>query len=70
MYFDLSDRQRVWHLFMTLRDEFEPIRSSLLYRNPLPTLDTVIKDLILEEARLDILQAKRTPSSTDVALAT
>ena len=55
---------------MTLRDEFEPIWSSLLHHSPLPTVDMVIKDLILEEARLDTLRAEHTPPSTDVVIAT
>ena len=62
MYVDLRDRQRVCHLLMIVRDEFESIRSFLH--------DTVIKDFISEKARLDNLQAKQTPSSTDVVLAT
>ena len=70
MYADLHDRQRVRHLLMTIRDEFEYVWSSLLHRSPLPKLDTVIKDLISEEARLDTLSAEQTPSSTDVILAT
>ena len=65
MYADLRDRQHVWHLLMTLRDEFESIWSSLLHR-----IDTVIKDLILEEARLDTFQAEQTPPSIDVVLTT
>ena len=70
VYADLHDCQRVWHLLMTLRDEFESIRSSLLHRNLLPTIGTVIKDLISEEARLDTLQAEHTQPSTDVVLTT
>ena len=70
IYANLRDHQCVRHLLMTLRDEFESIQSSLLHRNPLPTLDTMIKDLISEEARLDTLRAKHTPPSTNVVLAT
>ena len=55
---------------MTLRDEFEPIQSALLHRSLFLALDTMIKDLILEEARLDTLRAEHTPPSTDVVLAT
>ena len=55
---------------MILRDEFEYIWSSLLHRSSSPKLDTMIKDLISEEARLDTIQAKQTPPFTDVVLAT
>ena len=58
MYIDLCDRQRVWHLLVTLRDEFESIRSSLLHRSPLPKLGTMIKDLISEEACQDTFRAE------------
>ena len=70
MYADVHDSQHVWHLLMTVRDEFEFIRSSLIHSSPLPKLDTVIKDLILEETHLDTLRAEQTPSSTNVVLAT
>ena len=58
-YADLRDRQRAWHLLMTLRDEFESIQSYLLYRSALPKLDTVIKDLISDEARLDTFYLRK-----------
>ena len=70
MYADLCDRQHVWHLLMIIRDEFESVWRSLLHRNPLPKLDTMIKDLISEEARLDTLRAEQTPPSIDMVLAT
>ena len=56
VYVDLRDHQHVWHLLMTVRDEFEYVRSSLLHPSLLPKLDTMIKDLISEEARLDTLR--------------
>ncbi|KAL0307388.1 UNVERIFIED_CONTAM: hypothetical protein Scaly_2984000 [Sesamum calycinum] len=70
VYADLRDRQHVWHLLMTLRDEFESVQSSLLHRSPLPKLDIVIKDLISEEIRLNTLHAEHVPLSTDMVLAT
>ena len=57
-------------MLMIVRDEFESIRSSLIHRSLLPKLDTVIKNLISEEARIDTLRVKQTPSSIDVVLAT
>ena len=55
---------------MTLRDEFDHIQSSLIHRSPFLTLDTMIKDLISQEARLNTLRVEHTPPSTDVVLAT
>ena len=34
---------------MGLREDFEPIRASLLSRSPTPSLDAIIKELIYEE---------------------
>ncbi|KAL0448947.1 UNVERIFIED_CONTAM: putative mitochondrial protein [Sesamum latifolium] len=70
VYANLRDQQHVWHLHMTLRDEFEYVRSSLLHRSPLPKLDIVIKDLICEEIQLNTLRAEQVPPPTDIVLAT
>ena len=48
VYADLRDRQCIWHLLMTVRDEFESVQSSPLHCISLPKLDTMIKDLISE----------------------
>ncbi|WOH10096.1 hypothetical protein DCAR_0729557 [Daucus carota subsp. sativus] len=37
---------------MKLRGDFEPIRSNLMNRNPVPSLDTCIGELFREEQRL------------------
>ena len=55
VYANLYDHQHVWHLLMTVRDEFESIQRSLIHHSLLLKLDTMIKDLILEDVRLDIL---------------
>ena len=43
---------------MSLHKDFEPIRGQLLNRNPAPSLDTVVNELVREEARLATLQAQ------------
>ncbi|KAM7480832.1 hypothetical protein LguiB_005415 [Lonicera macranthoides] len=45
------DNQRVITLLMGLHDKFEPVRAALLHRNPLPSLDDVITELLSEETR-------------------
>ncbi|KAL0419303.1 UNVERIFIED_CONTAM: hypothetical protein Sradi_1343800 [Sesamum radiatum] len=70
VYADFRDRQHVWHLLMTLRDEFDYVRSSLLHWSPLSKLDTIIKDLISEEIQWNTLCAEQVPPSTDMVLAT
>ncbi|XP_058005675.1 uncharacterized protein LOC110640683 isoform X2 [Hevea brasiliensis] len=39
---------------MALRSEYEAVRASLLHRNPLPSLDTAIQEIIFEETRLSL----------------
>ena len=70
VHVDLRDHQHVWHLLMTIRDEFESVRSSLLHHSPLLKLDMVIKDLISKKAHLNTLRVEQTLSSTDLVLAT
>ena len=43
---------------MSLHKDFEPIRGQLLNRSPLPSLDTVVNELVRKEARLATLQAQ------------
>ncbi|KAA8525024.1 hypothetical protein F0562_011338 [Nyssa sinensis] len=59
------DQQRLIHFLMALNHHFELIRVSLLHRNPLPTLEQAISELLSEETHLGLLK----PSSTDTALA-
>ena len=43
---------------MSLHKDFEPIRGQLLNRSHAPSLDTVVNELVREEARLATLQAQ------------
>ena len=43
---------------MSLYKDFEPIRGRLLNRSPAPSLNTVVNELVREEARLATLQAQ------------
>ncbi|KAL0536937.1 hypothetical protein IC582_025900 [Cucumis melo] len=51
---------------MGLRSEYESVRAALLHRNPLPSLDAAVQEILFEEKRLGIVSSL--PS--DVALAT
>ena len=37
---------------MALRDDFEGLRGTILHRNPLPSVDSVVCELLAEEIRL------------------
>ena len=43
---------------MSLNKDFEPIQGQLLNRCPAPSLDTVVNELVREEAHLVTLQAQ------------
>ncbi|GAV62640.1 hypothetical protein CFOL_v3_06163, partial [Cephalotus follicularis] len=45
------DKLQLNQFLVTLRDDFEPTHASLLNRQPLPSLDTAISELISEETK-------------------
>ncbi|GAV80528.1 UBN2 domain-containing protein [Cephalotus follicularis] len=45
------DKLRLTQFLMALRDDFEPTRASILNRQPLPSLETALSELISEETR-------------------
>ncbi|KAA8550319.1 hypothetical protein F0562_002003 [Nyssa sinensis] len=60
------DRQKFMHFMMALRDDFESTRASLLHRQPLPTLDAAVSELISEETRRSTMKMQ----SSNMVLAT
>lgn len=55
---------------MHLHPKFEPLRRQLLYRDPLPTLETILKKLMAEEACFCELGSLSAGHPTTFALAT
>ncbi|XP_062114820.1 uncharacterized protein LOC133827805 [Humulus lupulus] len=51
-YIAWRDAQRLVQFLMALRDEFEGLRGTILHRNPLPSVDSVVNELLAEEIRL------------------
>jgi len=49
-----EDHLHLIQVLMDLRPEYEVVRASLLHRNPLPSLDTAIQEIIFEETRLNL----------------
>ncbi|KAA0058547.1 Zinc finger, CCHC-type [Cucumis melo var. makuwa] len=60
-----KDHLRLIKVLMGLRPEYESVRAALLHRNPLPSLDAVIQEILFEEKRLGINLSKH----SDVVLA-
>ncbi|RVW11705.1 Retrovirus-related Pol polyprotein from transposon TNT 1-94 [Vitis vinifera] len=57
-YASIKDEFRLYEFLMSLHKDFEPIRGQLLNHSPAPSLDTVVNELVREEARLATLQAQ------------
>lgn len=49
-----EDLLHLIQVLMALHPEYEAVRASLLHRHPLPTLDTAIQGIILEETHLNL----------------
>ncbi|KAL4028792.1 hypothetical protein IC575_012003 [Cucumis melo] len=60
------DHIRLIKVLMGLRPEYESVRAALLHRNPLPSLDAAVQEILFEEKRLGIVSSLH----SDVALAT
>ena len=50
-YIAHREEQRLVQFLMALRDDFEGLRESILHRSPLPSVDSVVHELIAEEIR-------------------
>ncbi|XP_048232481.1 uncharacterized protein LOC125370585 [Ricinus communis] len=51
-YIVRREEQRLVQFLMALCDEFEGFRGSILHRHPLPSVDSVVSELLVEEIRL------------------
>ena len=46
LYYQFHEEFRLVQFLMTLRDEFEFVRTFILYQSPLPSIDTALSELI------------------------
>ncbi|KAJ9539986.1 hypothetical protein OSB04_026492 [Centaurea solstitialis] len=51
-YISRREEQRLVQFLMALRSDFEGLRGTILHRTPLPTVESVVHELIAEETRL------------------
>ena len=51
-YIKKIENQRLIQVLMTFRDDFESLCGSILHRNPLHNVDSVVNELLAEEIRL------------------
>ena len=57
-YIASREKQRLVQFLMALRDDFEGLRGSILHRSPLPSVDSVVHELLAEEIRLKTQSGK------------
>ena len=51
-YIARREEQRLVQFLMALRSDFEGLRGTILHRSPLPSVDSVVHELIAEETRI------------------
>ena len=51
-YIARREEQRLVQFLMALRSDFEGLRSNILHRTPLPSVDSVVSELLADETRL------------------
>lgn len=68
IYTSLHNHQRIWHLLLTLRSEFDSTNVALLHRSPISTLDIVIWEVLSKETCLNSIHAERSFLSAYVVL--
>lgn len=51
-YIARREEQRLVQFLMALRTDFEGLRGTILHRSPLPSVDSVVSELLVEEIRL------------------
>ncbi|XP_038711577.1 uncharacterized protein LOC120005810 isoform X2 [Tripterygium wilfordii] len=57
------DMRRMYEFLMALRPEFGPLVGQLIHRDPPPSLETAVAELVVEETRLRLLGGvKSTPA--------
>ncbi|GKE49401.1 hypothetical protein Tco_1480659, partial [Tanacetum coccineum] len=58
-YIKRRKSQRLVQFLMALRQDFEGLRGSILHREPLPSVDSVVSELLAEEIRLKTLDDQK-----------
>lgn len=69
-YIARREEQRLVQLLMALRPEYEHCRASILHRTPLPSVDSVLHELLAEETRLKSQTEKVAQTSSASVFAT
>ena len=65
-YIERREQQRLVQFLTALRSDFEGLRGSILHRSPLPSVDSVVSELLAEEIRLKSYSEKGILSNPSV----
>jgi hypothetical protein len=57
-YIERREQQRLVQFLIALRSDFEGFRGSILYHSPLPSIDSVVSELLAEKIRLQSYSEK------------
>jgi len=57
-YIERKEQQWLVQFLTALRSDFEGLRGSILHRSPLPSVDSVVSELLAEEIRLQSYSEK------------
>jgi len=64
-YIERGEQQRLIQFLTALRSDFEGLRGSILHRSPLPSVDSVVSELLAEEIRLQSYSEKEILSASN-----
>jgi hypothetical protein len=57
-YIERREHQRLVQFLTALRSDFEGLRGSILHRSPLPSVDSIVSELLAKEIRLQSYSEK------------
>jgi hypothetical protein len=58
IYIDRREEQRLVQFLTALRSDFKGLRDSILHRSPLPSIDSVVSELLAKEIHLQSYSEK------------
>ena len=65
-YIERREQQRLVQFLTALRNDFEGLRGSIMHRSPLPSIDSVVSELLAEEIRLQSYSEKGILSTSNL----
>jgi hypothetical protein len=67
-YIERREQQRLVQFLTALRSDFKGLRGSILHHSPLPSVDSVVSELLAEEIRLQSYSEKEILSASNPSI--